>query len=84
MHSLISFFLLQSYVFGVGECNTSCFGIFVKQQAVNCFWKIWVALRRKYNFNSSGGFTAADAWGQLTAGEAEAGLVAADVLAAWC
>ena len=28
-------------------------------------------------------FSAAAAWGRLTAGEAEAGLVAADVLAVW-
>ena len=41
-------------MFSVGQCNASCLGIFVKQPAINRFWKIWVVLRRIYKFYSSG------------------------------
>ena len=40
-------------MFGVGQCNASCLGIFVKQPAIYCFWKIRVVLRT-YKFYSSG------------------------------
>ena len=41
-------------MFGVGWCNASCLVIFVKQLAINNFWKIQVVLRRTYEFYSSG------------------------------
>ena len=63
--------------------------------AINCFWKIRVVLKRTFkgfavvglkrtNWRQVQWFTTADAvWSQLTAEEAEVGLVAADVLAMW-
>ena len=38
------FLVFRGHVFGVRQCN-ACFGIFVKQPAINCFWKIWVVLK---------------------------------------
>ena len=41
-------------MFGVRHCNASCFTIFLNIQLNNCFWKIWMVLRRTYKFYSSG------------------------------
>ena len=42
-------------MFGVGQFNASCLGIFfLNMQLLIVFWKIQVALRRTYKFNSSG------------------------------
>ena len=38
---------------GGGQCNDSCLGNLVKQQPINCFWKIRVVLRTTYKFYSS-------------------------------
>ena len=55
-HSLshFDFFVFGGHVFGVGQCNASCLGIFVKQLPINCFWKIQVVMRRTSKFYSSG------------------------------
>ena len=75
-------------VFRVGWCNASCLEFLTA--TINCFWKIWVVLKRTFksliavflkrtDCRLGSGSTVTAVWRWLTSEEAEAGLVDADV-----
>ena len=83
--------MFKTKVFCVGWCTASCL-FFLEQQLINCFGKIWVVLKRTFKWLTAVVLkrtdvllgrcsTAAVVWRWLTAEEAEAGPVDADVLA---